>query len=84
MLLDDVKLRVLVLLGDDFDRYSDGERAELETALRTDDQAQLAAIYARWAKAGPRGVLEAAPEPSCRACRRARDRFGADTCNRHG
>ena len=66
---------MLVLLSDDFDRYSEGERAELEAALRTDDPAELERIYARWATAGPQGVLEAAPEPSCNACRRAQQ-FG--------
>ena len=66
-MLDDVKMRVLDLLGADFPRYSDGERTELEAALRTDDPAKLEAIYARWAQAGPRGVLEPPPEPTCPA-----------------
>ena len=71
------------LLGADFPRYSDADRAELEAALRTDNPAKLEAIYASWADTGPRGVIEPTPEPTCPACRRARERFGADSCDKH-
>ena len=79
--LDEVKLLVTDLLGEDFGKYNPEDIAELEEALRTNDKASLEWLYAKWAERGP--LLEDEPEVECEQCQRA-VRFGASpNCPEH-
>ena len=84
--IDDVKMRVVELLGEDFPRYSAEDIAELESALRTDDPEELEHIYARWRERGPLKLqppVSTLDYPDCADCQRARERFGGDFCVEH-
>ena len=81
--IDEVKLRVVDLLGDDFSNYSAEDIAELEVALRTDDPEEFERIYARWRERGPLPVKEKKPLPDCLDCRWPM-RFGyPPQCKKH-
>ena len=81
--IDEVKLRVVDLLGDDFSNYSAEDIAELEAALRTDDREELRRIYTKWQERGPLSVREKKPLPDCLDCRRPM-RFGyPPQCKKH-
>ena len=87
--IDEVKLRVVDVMGEGFSEYTDHDIAELELALRTDDPAELERIYERWRNGGldktPTKVLAFADEvePECPDCQRP-VRFGyPPQCEKH-
>ena len=85
--IDDVKWRVVGLLGESFGLYSEDEIAELEAALRTDDPDALQRIFDKWAEMPsspmPTSLYADPPQPDCLECRRPM-RFGyPPQCEEH-